>query len=149
MDRQPTPPADIVLAFGPALLTFATGFLAWALPMAWQPAAIALGWLWSAAILLFLAGVTRGLSFFTPGGARVPQLAQMIWLFLLGLFAFATPLAWALPLLMIGYACVAAFDLYAAPRAMAPPHFARIRPLQVMLFLAGLAALWVRVRVLG
>ena len=88
----------------------------------------------------------RGLSFFTPGGARLPQLAQMAWLFLLGLFAFATPLIWALPLLMVGYASVAAFDLYAAPRGMAPARFARLRPFQVLIFLAGLAGLWSRVR---
>lgn len=149
MSREPIPPADLLLAFGPAALTLLAGIAAWTAPLAWQPPAIAFGWLWSAAILLFLAGVTRGLSFFTAGGARLPQLLQMAWLFLLGLFAFATPLALALPLLMIGYACIAAFDLHAARHGMAPAYFARLRPPQILIFLVGLAALWLRVRALG
>jgi len=149
MERDRIPPTELFLAFGPALLALAGGIAAWSVPLAWQPIAIAFGWLWSSAILLFLAGVTRGLSFFSPGGARWSQLFEMAWRFLLGLFAFATPLAWALPLLMIGYASVAAFDLYAAPRGMAPARFAWLRPPQILIFLAGLAGLWLRVRAMG
>jgi uncharacterized membrane protein len=37
--------------------------------------------LWSAILFFFLAGVRRGLSFFTEGGAQPAQILTMFWLF--------------------------------------------------------------------
>ena len=49
--------------------------------------------LWGAAILLFLAGVRRGLSFRTPNGVTAGQIAASMWYFTAG---FGSLVLWAL-----------------------------------------------------
>ena len=105
---------------------------------------VAAGQIWGAAILLFLAGVTRGLSFFTAGGPRPIQLATMGWLFLLGLAGLMLPPLYALAALIVGYGSVALLDPPAARRGEAPAHFARLRPPQMLVAIAGLVALALR-----
>jgi len=96
---------------------------------------------WGAAILLFLSGVRRGLSFRTPHAPTVSQIATSLWYFAAGLGAL---LLWsgreelgsshpALALLLIGYVSVIALDVPAARRLEAPPYFARLRPLQMLI----------------
>lgn len=139
------PPLDLVLGYGPALLLPLLALFAFLLPVERARLPVALGQLWGAAILVFLAGVRRGLSFFTEGGPRPIQIATMMWLFLLGLagLAFAPPLAF--PALVIGYGSVALLDPPAARRDEVPAHFARLRPPQMGIALVGLIAFMVRV----
>ena len=87
--------------------------------------------LWGAAILLFLSGVRRGLSFRTEGGPRMAQLAMFAWLFGAGLAALVLPVGPALWLLALAYASVWAVDPWAARRGDAPLYFARLRPVQM------------------
>ena len=108
---QPTPQArdpripllSILFGFGPALLLPLLAAAAWALP-AYAFWAVGLAQLWGSAILIFLAGVRRGLSFFTGGGERPVQIATMIWLFLLGLAGLALPPQLAFAAQLVGYA---------------------------------------------
>lgn len=102
---------------------------------------------WASAVLIFLAGVRRGLSFRTPGGETTAQIVTMFWLFCLGVAAlyglmllfFAT----ALVILLLGYLTLAVFDPIAARRGEAPPFFARLRPMQMVVPLLSLALmLW-------
>lgn len=139
-----TPPLSMVLAFGPAGLIVALGLLGWA-GWTW---AVAAGRLWTAAILLFLAGVARGLSFFTDGGPRPMQLGVMLVRFLCGLLALALPmlpiglapfLSWLL--LFGGYLTVLLFDPPAARHGMAPRFFARLRGPQMFVALTGIVIL--------
>ncbi|MCQ8241740.1 DUF3429 domain-containing protein [Rhizosaccharibacter radicis] len=94
--------------------------------------------LWGGALLVFFAGVRRGLSFRTPGGPQVAQLATMLWLFCLGiavLVLLPTPLA---PVLMlVGFGVLAVLDLVAADHAQAPLYFLRLRPLQMVVPIAA------------
>jgi len=93
---------------------------------------------WSAAILLFLSGVARGLSFFTQGGPRLTQLATMALRFGLGLAALALPLTLAWIALILGYASLAITEPPAARHGEAPRYFAHLRPIQALIAVAGL-----------
>ena len=67
-----------------------------------------------AAILIFLAGVARGLSFFTPGGTHVSQMATMALRFSLGLLALIAGPSTGFGLLILGYASIALTDPWLA-----------------------------------
>ncbi len=97
--------------------------------------------LWGAAILIFLAGVRRGLSFRTPGGPRGAQIGMMLWLFLAGIAAPLLPVAWALGVLVLGYASLFALDPVAARHDEAPLYFARLRPPQMAIPIVCLLAI--------
>jgi hypothetical protein len=135
-----TPLLSLVLGYGPALLLPVLGVLAW-LGVPW---ALAAGRIWGAAILLFLAGVARGLSFFTEGGPRPLQLAAMSLRFGIGLVALAVWLPGAFALLILGYASVPLTDAHAARHGQAPRYFAVLRPPQMGIALLGLAILLLR-----
>ena len=85
----------------------------------------------------------RNLSFRTPGGPRLTQIAMMLWLFLAGLGALLAPPTLALGLLLAGYGSPdgARPASIAARRAEAPLYFARLRPPQMAIAVASLAAL--------
>ncbi len=96
--------------------------------------------IWSGAILCFLAGVRRGLSFRQTGGPVLSQLATMLWLYGLGAGSLLSP--WAVPavaLQILGYATMAVFDPAAARNGEAPRYFRRLRPVQMLLPIASLA----------
>ena len=103
---------------------------------------------WGAAILAFLAGVRRGLSFRTPGGERPAQIMTVIYLYLLAIGALLVPLPMALALLVMGFVSLGILDPGAARRQEAPLFFARLRPLQMAVPVCSLAAagllLWMR-----
>ncbi|MCE4226636.1 DUF3429 domain-containing protein [Methylobacterium sp. C25] len=103
--------------------------------------------LWGGAILVFLSGVRRGVSFRTEGGPRPAQLSTMFGLFSLGFLALAAAVrnepSTALALLILGYGGIAILDPIAARRGEAPLHFARLRPLQMPVAILGLGALLV------
>ena len=110
-----------------------------------QAAITRLTLIWGAAILIFLAGVRRGLSFAMPGGAPFGEIASSLFLFALGAASLLPPApSAAAALLILGYASVGALDARAARQREAPPYFARLRPAQAALAVASLAALLVR-----
>jgi hypothetical protein len=101
----------------------------------WRGASLAITLFWGCAILTFLSGVRRGVSFRTPGGETAAQIVTMLWLFCLGfvalvLTALALPV-WAAALLTIGYLSLAILDPIAARKLEAPLYFARLRPVQM------------------
>jgi hypothetical protein len=139
------PPLSLILGYGPMAIFPILGLAAWLMPAPWPAIALAAGQGWGAALLIFLAGVRRGLSFFTQGGPRPAQIATMFWLFLLGCAALLTAPIIAYPLLVIGYGSIALLDPPAAQRGEAPAFFAQLRPPQMAVALIGLIALLVRV----
>ena len=140
-ERAVVPLDGLLLGYGP-MLPFPAAVAAMLLgPAALAEVAPALVVLWGAAILMFLGGVRRGLSFRTPGGPRLSQIAMMLWLFLAGLGALMLPGPWALVLLLAGYASLMVLDPIAARREEAPLYFARLRPSQMAIPVASLAAL--------
>jgi hypothetical protein len=139
---SPQPPAlSLLFGFGPALILAALGAAAWLLPAEWRPLALVGGVLWGAAILLFIAGVRRGLSFFTRDGPQPVQVAGAIWLFGFGLATLVLPPPWSFLPLALGYLDVAVIDPYLARHGEAPRHFAALRPAQAVIFLIGVALL--------
>ena len=119
-----------------AMVPFVIGVLAfWLAAEPWRSAALAITLFWGCAILTFLSGVRRGVSFRTPGGVTAGQIVTMLWLFCLGfaaivLTAVALPLAAAV-LLLLGYISLEVFDPMAARKLEAPLYFARLRPAQM------------------
>lgn len=150
-ERATIPILAWTFAFGPMLPLLAGAAGAWLLGGAGRSAATGLTLLWAGAILLFLSGVRRGLSFRTEGGATFAQIATMLVIYCLG---FAALLAFWLEhpaitcgFLIAGYAALLALDPIAAVRGEAPLYFARLRPLQLPLALVSLLALLLRMRI--
>jgi hypothetical protein len=139
------PPLSMLLGYGPMAFFPALAAAAWLAPSVWSLRALVAAQFWGAALLLFLAGVRRGLSFFTEGGPRWVQIATMMWLFLLGLAAALAPLPLAISILIVGFGSIAVLDPPAARRGEAPAFFARLRPPQMSVALVGLALLSARI----
>jgi hypothetical protein len=143
-ERARVPWDAVVFGYG-AMLPFPLAILAvWLGGPALDRLVVGLVTTWGAVVLIFLAGVRRGLSFRTPGGPRLSQIAMMLWLFLAGLAALMTPMPMALILLFLGYLSLLVLDPIAAQHEQAPLYFARLRPWQmavpvVSLLLMGLA----------
>lgn len=148
VDELPEVPALGMIFGWAAMLPFAGGAAA-----AWTlrdiGPAVALTIVWGGAILIFLAGVRRGLSFRTPGGEDAAQIATMLGWFLLALAALVSPSpAASLVLLIAGYTSVAILDPLAARRREVPLFFARLRPLQMLVPIAGLGSVLLRLLLL-
>ena len=144
-ERPEVPALAVVFGFGPMLPFVGGAGLSWWLRGEAGETVQFLTSLWGCAILLFLSGVRRGLSFRTEGGETVAQITTMLGLF--G-FGFAALLAAAfgmspaaLLLLMTGFAAIAVLDPIAARRGEAPLFMARLRPMQMPLAILSLAAL--------
>ena len=132
---------SLVLGYGPMLPIVAGAAAVWLVPGDLADVALRLTLIWSGTILAFLSGVRRGLAFRAPHPETLPQLATMLWLFLLALAVFLTmPHAIATGLLVIGYASLGLFDWLAARREEAPPYFAKLRPPQMAVAVVALAA---------
>ncbi len=140
-----TPLLSQGLGYGPAALILAAGALA-ILDVPWS---LAFGQAWAAVILIFLAGVARGLSFFTEGGPRRAQIAMTMGRFGCGLVALILPPVLALPVLAAGYLSILLYDPFAARTGAAPRYFARLRPPQMLIALSGLVLLFVATLGLG
>jgi hypothetical protein len=143
IESERIPALDIVFGFGPAVPFLLGSAAAWLLQQPSRMIALQLVTLWGSAILLFLSGVRRGLSFRTEDGPTWPQIATMLALFCLGLCALAAllidALTPALITLWVGYAAVFLLDPIAARRGEAPLHFSRLRRLQIPIILTALA----------
>jgi hypothetical protein len=142
------PALDILFAFGPMAPFVVGAVTAWSLSGSWSALALQATALWGAAILLFLSGVRRGLSFRTEGGPTLAQMTTMMALFGLGLGSLAC--VWldamrsAFVLLLAGYGLTFILDPIAARRGEAPLYFARLRRLQIPVALISLIALALR-----
>lgn len=90
------------------------------------------GVLWAGALLTFLAGVRRGVSFRTEGGPRRAQLVTMLWIFALGVATLALGPPLGLLTALAGFLTLWLVDPRAARRAEVPAYFARLRPLQLV-----------------
>jgi hypothetical protein len=101
----------------------------------------ALASLWSGALLVFFAGVRRGLTFSEAGGGRPLELASMLWLFAIGMAAILLQSAL---LGAVGFASVGVLDALSARKAEAPAYFKVFRPVQMTLAAAALLAIFVR-----
>lgn len=134
-----TPPISLFLAYI-AMVPTASGAAAASLFR--SPAIARLTIAWAGAILCFLSGVKRGLSFRQKGGPTAMQLGSMLWLFVPGALALLMP--WRIPslvLLLLGYGSEAVLSPLAAERDEAPRYFARLRPVQMMVPVASLLLL--------
>lgn len=132
-----TPPLELLLGYGPALVLPVLAAWAWA----GNGLALEAGRLWGAAILLFLVGVTRGLSFFAEGGERLGQLVAMGTRSCAALRRCSSrPLS---PFPRWSRAISASRFTIPSPRGdgTAPRFFAHLRPWQMTLAIAGLVAL--------
>ncbi|GJD28899.1 hypothetical protein PMNALOAF_0131 [Methylobacterium adhaesivum] len=145
-EPRAVPWLSVVFGYGPMLPFLMGAVAAWA----WQgkflgDAAETVTTLWGCAILLFLSGVRRGLSFRTEGGATLAQIATMIGLFSLGFAALVLTVldetVAALALLILGFGALTILDPIAARRGEAPLFFARLRPAQIPLAILGLVGL--------
>ncbi|WP_156680529.1 DUF3429 family protein [Sphingomonas profundi] len=138
------PESSIVLGFGPMLVLPVLAVLAWSTGGWWGAFFVGIGQLWAGVLLIFIAGVRRGLSFGMADGPRPLQLATMMWLFVLGLAGVALPWLAGFCALLIGYGSVAILDPRAAKRGEVPAHFARLRPPQMAVAILGLTGLLLR-----
>lgn len=130
-ERARVPWDAIVFGYG-AMVPFPLTVIAvWLGGPALGALAVRLVVIWGALVLVFLAGVRRGLSFRTPGGPRWMQIAMMLWLFLAGLGALALPTLVAMILLALGYLSLLVLDPIAARHDETPLYFARFRPWQM------------------
>lgn len=145
-DPEASPPWISLLLAYVAMLPIVAGTIASLLVGPGVAAAlIRLTIIWSGAVLCFLAGVRRGLSFRQEGGPTVAQLGVMMGQFVLGVAALLSP--WLMPslcLLLLGYASLAWLDPIAAHRHEAPLYFARLRPTQMLIPVAALIVLLLR-----
>ncbi len=144
-ERPEVPWLSLVLGYGPMLPIAGGAALSWLLREAARAEIVVLTLLYAASILLFLAGVRRGLSFRTPGGPRVAQIATMFGLYCLGALtllamSLGVPVV-AAALVLAGYAAVLVLDPIAARDGEAPLFFARLRTPQMAIAVASLAAL--------
>ena len=141
---------DLVFGFGPMLPIAAGAIAAWWLngrPLDYLVALFTL--LYAASILLFLAGVHRGVSFRTEGGPRLSQIVTMLFLYGLGLASLLAAVVGkavpALAMLILGYAAIMVIDPIAARAGEVPLAHARLRPLQMPIAVVSLAVLlWLK-----
>ena len=144
-ERPEVPWLSVVLGYGPMLPFLAGAGAVWTLNGFWRGESFLLTMIWANAILAFLAGVRRGLSFRTQGGPTLTQIATMFGVFVLAL-ASLLALVHDVPrtsvgATLLGFAAMSVLDPIAAARGEAPLFFARLRPPQLAIAVVGLAAL--------
>jgi hypothetical protein len=144
-EPREVPPLSLILGYGPMLPFVVGAGLTWFGPPAWRSAAVEGTLLWGSAIITFLAGVRRGVSFRTMGGPTVRQIATMFWLFCAGSAALLLTVTgrWSASavLLAVAYASVGVLDPIAARAGEAPLFFAKLRPSQMLIATICLVAL--------
>lgn len=151
-ERPEIPVGSLVLGYGPASVIALNALAVWLAPAAIRPALAQLTIVWAAAILVFLGGVRRGLSFRTEGGPTTSELVATFVYFGLGFCALLLLLlgqvAPSVGLLFVGYAAAIVAEPRAARAGHAPLFFERLRPTQMLIAAVGLgvlfAALWLR-----
>lgn len=135
------PTDSVIFGFGPMLPLVAAGVGAWSMPAPWPATAVRLAVIWGALILAFIGGVRRGFGFARAEASAIMEIVAAVAYFTIAGLALVAPLpSQSLLLLTIGYVVAALLDRRAAVRGDAPAHFARLRPPQLLLGAAGLAA---------
>jgi Protein of unknown function (DUF3429) len=136
------PRLDVLFGFGPTVPFVIGVVVALWFPEPWRLTALQLTVLWGSAIMLFLSGVRRGLSFRTEDGPTWSQIATMLALFCLGLSSLAAlwrdQVIWALVILLAGFSMIFVLDPIAARRGEAPLYFERLRRLQMPIVVLAL-----------
>ena len=131
-----------ILGYGPVTLMALGAAASWLLAGDLRAAALRLTLDWAIAILLFLSGVRRGLSFRSPRGPTMPQRVTFFWLFTLGLAGLLLPQSrYAAALVALGFASIGICDWRAARKGEAPPYFARLRPPQMAIATISMLAI--------
>jgi hypothetical protein len=133
-DTASIPPLSLFFGYGAMMPLAVAAVVVWLVPLQWAWPIAQAGVIWAGAVLAFLAGVRRGLSFHTAGGPTRTQLRTMLWLF--GLAVFGLLSSWpviSILLLLIGYGSIAVLDPIAASQDEVPSFFARLRPPQMLL----------------
>jgi len=146
--RSRTPWESLVLAYA-AMVPIVVGAIACLLLRAGAASvAVHLTVTWAGAVLCFLSGVRRGLSFRQEGGPLLSQLATMLWLFILGVASLLSPFPIpSLVMQLLGYTTMAIYDPPAAREGGVPRYFARLRPIQMSLPIVSLALVLVSVAI--
>ena len=90
---------------------------------------------WTGALLAFLSGVRRGLTFSEAGGGRAGELVTMLTVFFAGVLTLLLQSLW---IGAVGIAAVGVLDAMAARRLETPDYFAVLRPLQMVVGAAAL-----------
>jgi|SRR6056297_231563 len=140
-DTPHVPLDGLVLGWG-AMVPFAVlAAIGW-WEDAWADIAAMAAQLWGAGLLLFFAGVRRGLSFRTEGGPRFRQLAVFALLFCTGLLVLIVPVKVALPIVAGAFIVLAVEDVHAAPRGEVPLYFRRLRPAQMTFAIVSVLLCW-------
>ncbi|MFP4518443.1 MAG: DUF3429 domain-containing protein [Oceanicaulis sp.] len=140
-ERRETPKLSRMLGYAAMAPLAGAAGLVWLAP---ESAALirALAIVWGALILVFLAGVRRGVGFRTEHSPATSQLVIMGWLFALGLAALLAPWpAASLGFLAAGYATLLFADPPAALAGRLPLFMARLRPPQMTIAVIALAVL--------
>ena len=136
---------SVVLGYGPMLPFVFGAIAAWTTKGDLRGEVVLLTIIWGSAILAFLAGARRGLSFRTEGGSTSAQIATMFCLFVLALASLVAVVhAYALSatgLLLLGFIAILILDPIAARHGEAPLFFARLRPPQMAIAVVSLIAL--------
>lgn len=144
-ESREIPWLSVLFGYGPMLPIVAGAALAWWTRGRLDYLVALLTMVYAGAILVFLAGARRGVSFRTGDSPTAAQIATVLLLFGLGLGGLMSAVlgkaVLALALLIAGYVAVGVLDPIAARRGEAPLFFARLRPTQMPIGVAGLAAL--------
>ncbi len=127
------------LAFAPPVIA-AIGV--WLTPPGLAALMVSAAAIWSGALLAFLAGVRRGLTFSEAETPRPTEILSMLWLFAVAVTSlWLSPDVWGLAAAILGFVSLAALDWRAALNAEAPRYFAVFRPLQAMVAIGALGVL--------
>ena len=136
---------DRVLGWGAIAPLVACAGVAWVTYGSIRAVAMSLAIIWGGAILVFLAGVRRGLGFRAPDGVSSRQTVFILWTFALafGSMIALQPLT-SLGLLILGYAGMALSARGAALREEVPVFFAGFRPAQMSVAMLSLCVVAAR-----
>jgi hypothetical protein len=136
---------DRVLGWGAIAPLIACAVIAWLTTGSVRAVAMSLAIIWGGAVLVFLAGVRRGLGFRAPDKARPSQTLFMLWTFALafGSMIALRPLT-SLGLLILGYAGMALAARAAGLREEVPIFSAGLRPVHMSVALLSLCAVAAR-----
>lgn len=145
--NSPIPVPSLILGYLPIIPLVLAGILVWFAGPALFALTVDAAVLWASILLFFLAGVRRGLSFFTDGGPQPAQILTMFWLFFLGLVVLVSPYSpIAVGAAAVGFASLGVCDARAAGHGQVPGFFRDLRPPQTGLATAAmisvLLSLW-------
>jgi hypothetical protein len=94
---------------------------AWFAPDRWVGWVVTTAIVWSGALLVFFAGVRRGLTFSEISGAAPDEIISMIWIFGCGVLTLLTRSALiSIPIAILGFVSVGVLDAKAARHRKSP-----------------------------